>query len=267
MDQILLFGDSITEFAEQTPHGYSTVLRAGEPLPAKCQNWYSLRSTAIIVIIVLPVLASLLIMSFCHLISIKLQTHLLNNHQAYTRRLDVVNRGLSGYNTDMAVRVLDKVVPGNTDDKIRLLVIFFGANDSCFYTERNNQSVPLPEFRSNLIKIIRTITDNKSPRILLVTNPPIDERTQEIGDILRGLALRRTAENSKAYADAVRGVGKDMGIVVCDLWEAIMLRAGWKPNDELLPGCKLLPPNEVLDEVLSDGKSRPHESSRSIGLY
>jgi lysophospholipase L1-like esterase len=140
------------------------------------------------------------------------------------------------------------------------MTIFFGANDSCFATVRNNQCVPLPEFRSNLIKIISTFSGRKQPRIILITNPPIDERTQGALDRSKGYELRRTAEHTKLYADAVRNVGNDLGIAVVDLWTAIMLKAGWKPNSPTpLPGCTDVPPNPVLSEHLSDGtKSSTH---------
>ncbi|KAF2431757.1 SGNH hydrolase [Tothia fuscella] len=200
MDQIMLFGDSITEFAEG-PEGFASVLR-----------------------------------------------------YTYIRRLDVVNRGLSGYNTDMALRVLDKIIPLNMPDKIRILTLFFGANDSCFPTETNNQCVPLPQFRTNLIKIITTFQSRKNPRIILITNPPIDERSQRVLDNARGFDLRRTAENTKLYADAIRSVGKEFGFPVLDLWGEIMGRAGWKPGWQgPLPGSLDLPPNPVLAEYLTDG--------------
>jgi lysophospholipase L1-like esterase len=156
----------------------------------------------------------------------------------------------------MALRVLDRIVPTTSKDQIRLMTIFFGANDSCFPTESNNQCVPLPEFRSNLIKIVKTLSARKNPRIILITNPPIDERTQRVLDESKGYPLRRTAENTKLYADAIRNVGQDLGLVVCDLWGAIMDKAGWK-GEEKLPGCGDGPPNAVLAELLSDGNNHP----------
>jgi lysophospholipase L1-like esterase len=156
----------------------------------------------------------------------------------------------------MALRVLDQVIPTTSTDNIRLMTIFFGANDSCLTTEQNNQSVPLPEFRTNLIKIIRTIAARKNPKIIVITNPPIDERTQHLLDQAKGYGLRRTAEQTKLYADAIRNVGNDLGVAVVDLWTEIMLRAGWEPNSSgPLPGCSELPPNPVFADYLSDGKT------------
>ncbi|KIW00651.1 hypothetical protein, variant 1 [Verruconis gallopava] len=203
-DQFLLFGDSITEFAECHDGGYG--FAAG------------LRDS-------------------------------------YIRRLEVVNRGLSGYNTDMALRVISKAIPRPDEGRIRLMTVFFGANDSCFPTESNNQCVPLPEFRSNLIKIIRNpVVAAHNPRIILITNPPVDERKQYILDTAKGYPLRRTAENTMKYAEAIRNVGKSLNVPVVDIWTEIMLKAGWTPGQtEGLPGCRDVPPSDVLEEYLFDG--------------
>lgn len=135
------------------------------------------------------------------------------------------------------------------------MTIFFGANDSCFPTDNNNQCVPLPEFRSNLIKIIQNpIVSAHQPRIILITNPPVDERTQLALDLAEGYPMRRTAENTMRYAEAIRAVGKSLEIPVVDIWTEIMLKAGWTPESkEPLPGCRDVPPNPVLAEYLFDG--------------
>jgi lysophospholipase L1-like esterase len=162
----------------------------------------------------------------------------------------------SGYNTDMALRVISKAIPRPEEGRIRLMTIFFGANDSCFPTENNNQCVPLPDFRSNLIKIIRNpIVADHNARIILITNPPVDERTQYAMDKAKGYPMRRTAENTMRYAEAIKSVGKSLNVPVVDLWTEIMLKAGWRPGQtDRLPGCTDEPPNAVLHEYLFDGK-------------
>ena len=72
----------------------------------------------------------------------------------------------------------------------------------------------------------------------------------------------RTAENTKAYADAARTVGTELGITILDLWAVFMERAGWKEGKDgegeaskslPLPGSKKGPTNQVLGELLCDG--------------
>lgn len=48
------------------------------------------------------------------------------------RKCDVVNRGLSGYNTRWAKLVLPRIVPnhGASHPPIAAVIVFFGANDS-----------------------------------------------------------------------------------------------------------------------------------------
>lgn len=68
--------------------------------------------------------------------------------------------------------------------------------------------------------------------------------------------MRRTAENTMEYAEAIRRVGQSLKIPVVDIWTEIMLKAGWTPGSTApLPGCTEAGPNEVLDEYLFDGKT------------
>ena len=49
---------------------------------------------------------------------------------AYQRRVDVINRGYSGYNTRWALSIVDHLFPANTTSKVELATVFFGANDA-----------------------------------------------------------------------------------------------------------------------------------------
>jgi isoamyl acetate esterase len=88
---------------------------------------------------------------------------------------------------------------------------------------------------------------------MLICPPPVDERSQRAMDLTRGFDLRRSAENTKNYANAVKEVAADLGLAVCDLWTRFMEYAGWKPGDPL-PGREDIPPNPKLAELLSDGE-------------
>jgi hypothetical protein len=48
----------------------------------------------------------------------------------YGRRLDVINRGFSGYNTKFAVELLDDLFHDCTEANTPLVTVFFGANDA-----------------------------------------------------------------------------------------------------------------------------------------
>jgi lysophospholipase L1-like esterase len=49
---------------------------------------------------------------------------------AYQRRVDVITRGYSGYNTRWARQIMDDVFPSSCNTSILLTTIFFGANDA-----------------------------------------------------------------------------------------------------------------------------------------
>jgi hypothetical protein len=67
--------------------------------------------------------------------------------------------------------------------------------------------------------------------------------------------LRRTADTTAKYAEAVRQVGKDRGVQVCDVWTAMMKEAGWTAgNTDPLPGSEDADENAVLRRLFSDGK-------------
>ncbi|KAL3427949.1 GDSL-like Lipase/Acylhydrolase [Phlyctema vagabunda] len=172
----------------------------------------------------------------------------------YVRRWDVVNRGFSAYNTDHALQVLPKALPTSQQGNIKLLTIFFGANDANTFLEAG-QHVPLERYKSNLVSIINhTAVQVHSPKIILFTPPPVDEitllnRMKEIG--VDQEPRRQTV--TATYADAVREVGRETGNVVLDVWKLFMTKAGWRVGDYIFPGSEKAEKNEVLAELLYDG--------------
>ena len=92
-----------------------------------------------------------------------------------------------------------------------------------------------------------------TPRIILITPPPVNEYKLEESDLLKGLTdPRRTAENTKKYADATVEVAKELGIAVLDLWSIFMEKAGWKQGEPLI-GSKKVARSDFLDSLLIDG--------------
>ena len=102
------------------------------------------------------------------------------------------------------------------------------------------------------------LTGRPDLRIILITPPPVDERMLRANDsanIPGYNGLRRTADTTAKYAEAVRQVGKDRGVQVCDVWSAMMREAGWDANSTApLPGSESADENAVLRRFFSDGK-------------
>lgn len=91
-------------------------------------------------------------------------------------------------------------------------------------------------------------------QVILITPPPVDERLCLATDKTKDInVMRRTAENTARYAEAVRRVGKQLGLPVLDVWTAFMKTAGWKQGDKL-PGSSEIAQNEVLVRLMYDGK-------------
>ncbi|KAK0654143.1 Isoamyl acetate-hydrolyzing esterase 1-like protein [Lasiodiplodia hormozganensis] len=174
--------------------------------------------------------------------------------QLYARRLDVINRGFNGYNTTKALQVLPRLMPSPGEAKVRLMTVFLGANDACVKGGSSKQHVPLETYMQNL----RTICTHEcvkaqSPRLIIITPPPVNEYKMEPVDIMKGHnGLQRTAEHTRAYANAARKVGEELQLPVLDLWSIFMQKAGWVEG-EPLPGCRGVERNQLIEDLMYDG--------------
>ncbi|KAI9733734.1 MAG: hypothetical protein M1818_007148 [Claussenomyces sp. TS43310] len=178
----------------------------------------------------------------------------------YIRRYDVINRGLSGYNTSQALAVLPKIIPDPAFVQVAYLLILFGANDACLQSSPTRQHVHLETFSRNLRALIDhpQVTAHK-PRIILVTPPPIEETECEAVDAEKGYSLSRHVAVTAEYAQAVRDIGESAGdhVVVLDLWRTIMDEAVKQTDldktSPMLPGTRELGTNDYLKSIMPDG--------------
>lgn len=137
--------------------------------------------------------------------------------------------------------------------------IFFGANDACNHGGSSQQHVPLQTFRQNLFDILsHPLVLAHNPKIILITTPPVDEYQLKDDHRLDGRVDKgRSAENARAYAQAAKEVGEELiakgrQVAVCDLWSAMMARAGWT-GEVQLTGSLGVDRNPVFSEMLYDG--------------
>lgn len=155
----------------------------------------------------------------------------------YIRRLDVVNRGLSGFTAPMGLRALQKFLPANrgvTSPNIKLLTIFFGANDACQPGEL--QHVELQSYVDTLKAMIHyPLFQQQRARkthIIIITPPPYNEH--QCPEAPKGPFQRRAGATSQ-YARAAVQAGRAYGVHVLDLWTTIMRKVGW--NDSMGRDC------------------------------
>ncbi|KAH8554455.1 SGNH hydrolase-type esterase domain-containing protein [Umbelopsis sp. PMI_123] len=144
---------------------------------------------------------------------------------AYQRRADVLNRGFSGYTSRWALPIFKQLLPETLDEsqraKIRLMTVFFGANDAS--EPWGTQHVPIDEYADNLSKIVQGIQNYSSEtRVIVIAPPPLNEvqwkaRCEEGGGV-----LDRSNERAKAYSEAAKDVARKHNVPYIDLWTEIM---------------------------------------------
>ncbi|KAH7889242.1 SGNH hydrolase-type esterase domain-containing protein [Phlebopus sp. FC_14] len=142
----------------------------------------------------------------------------------YVRKLDVLNRGFSGYQTDWAIPVFEQVFAKQHEQhhvpKVQLLTIWYGANDAA--PPPSVQHVPRDRFKSNLCGLVNMVKSPASAyyspdtRIILITPPPVNTHQWE----------GRNFDETRSYADAVKEVGAEVGVPVADIWTEIFDAAG-----------------------------------------
>lgn len=142
--------------------------------------------------------------------------------------LPVVTHRWTGYNTNWGIPIFKQIMSGATkapSAKIRLVVIFFGANDASL--PFSMQHVPLAKYAQNLSDMVEMITDSSSSRyipdvkVVLVAPPPVNEVQWKERCEERGNPLDRSNELTKEYANAVKDVAKQHNVPVVDLWTEI----------------------------------------------
>ncbi|KAF6177144.1 hypothetical protein GIB67_025481 [Kingdonia uniflora] len=152
----------------------------------------------------------------------------------FSRMVDVVLRGYSGYNTRWALKMINHVFTGDITDAPLAVTVFFGANDASL-PDRSSafQHVSIVEYKQNLEDIV-TYLKKKWPTtlLLLITPPPIDEegrRRYPFGDNPSGLP-ERTNEAAGAYAKACISVSGECGVAVIDIWSKMQQIPNWEKS-------------------------------------
>ena len=146
----------------------------------------------------------------------------------YQRRADVLNRGFSGYNTNWFLK-LAATEYGNADlfdhENVKLVTIFFGANDASHHVKNERQHVPLQKYQSNLKEIVSLTRSNfgQDVKIIMISPPPVCHegrlrfQKSQYKEKATG-ELERTLELSGEYAQGAREMAKELNLPFLDLW-------------------------------------------------
>ncbi|XP_077477127.1 isoamyl acetate-hydrolyzing esterase 1 homolog [Stigmatopora argus] len=156
------------------------------------------------------------------------------------RKCDVVNRGLSGYNSRWGRIILPRMLNQEDAGTIAAVTVFFGANDCALKDENPQQHVPLDEYSNNL-KIISSylhavgVTPGK---VIFITPPAIHEAAWEKSCKQKGFSLNRLNSVAGQYAQACVQVADQCGSDVLDLW-TLMTNGGQDFTGYLSDGLHL----------------------------
>ncbi|CAH8874327.1 unnamed protein product [Trichobilharzia szidati] len=146
----------------------------------------------------------------------------------FVRRVDVIGRGFSGYNTRMCKAVLPLLYPNKDSLKdCVFFTIFLGANDACLSQQ---QHVPIEEYKRNLQWMIKYLNQMELPvdHILLISLPPVDENKWGVTERAEGLPLTRKLVNYANYAIACEEVSKLNQVNHINLFEAMINQKDWE---------------------------------------
>ncbi|KAI8357180.1 SGNH hydrolase-type esterase domain-containing protein [Mortierella sp. GBAus27b] len=180
---------------------------------------------------------------------------------AYQRRLDVINRGFSGYTSDQGIHLLPQLLPRKEQQqerspKIQFLTICFGANDAVL--ESSPQHVPLERYKENLREMIGMVHDPSQPtyspetRIILICPPPVDIPLWTARCESENKRMDKNKDSTERYSKACLEIGQEYQsknsqqpprhhqLHVIDAWTLVAEQLGKGPlTDYLIDGVHL----------------------------
>ncbi|KAK9831113.1 hypothetical protein WJX74_003688 [Apatococcus lobatus] len=143
---------------------------------------------------------------------------------AYSRRVDVINRGFSGYNSRWAEPLLARALQHRETAPI-FLSIWLGANDAALPDRLAAfQHIPVDEYQTILQQMVKDARAGGAKSILLITPPPVDDAARvTYNQQAEGLSEassqpERTNASTEQYAAACKAAGKAAGTPVLDMF-------------------------------------------------
>lgn len=169
-------------------------------------------------------------------------------YEAFERKIDILNRGFSGFTTYEAVQMSD--VFSQFGDNVKYITIFFGANDAAMKT--SIQHVPLnlyEEYLNLIVSKAESICPNA--KIIIISPPPVvDEKWVEYCQMKypSSPVSIRTCDVTRMYSDVAVRVASTRGLRVIDTFK---LMDNTEKESFFCDGLHLSPRgNEVLAEAL-----------------
>jgi lysophospholipase L1-like esterase len=130
-------------------------------------------------------------------------------------KLKMINSGVGGNNTRQGLKRFTKDV---LNFKPAIAIIFFGMNDAV----NDHNSVPLPEFKKNIAKMIDLSKKNNVKTILVTVHPIMETKLyQRHKDNLQKFYLNRGGANKiiASYNQAIRELAKENQVPLVDFYQ------------------------------------------------
>ncbi|RVD87376.1 uncharacterized protein DFL_001612 [Arthrobotrys flagrans] len=166
----------------------------------------------------------------------------------FSGKFQIIERGFHGYNTANARFIANDVIPPTGSNDIKLLVLWFGANDAILPTAPQSQYIPIDKYKQNLNALIKSPNFQghltRGAKVIIVSPPPFNEH--------QGGTAGRLAKETRKYVEAAGQVAKDGGYEFLDLWSDFMKFAGWEEGDPLLGDINVAS-SKKLDSLLASG--------------
>ncbi|KAK9470506.1 SGNH hydrolase-type esterase domain-containing protein [Dipodascopsis tothii] len=167
----------------------------------------------------------------------------------YARKLDIVQRGFRGYNSDHAVEMVGDIIANENAGagKVKLMYVFFGSNDASALP--SPQHVPKERYQANLRKIVAAIraADIKP---IIVGPGAFNIHQWKVG---RPWAVeQRTQALAREYSYAARDVAAELSVPFIGLWDLLMASVGWREGEPIM-GDIAVAEDAPLAAVLTDG--------------
>lgn len=165
---------------------------------------------------------------------------------AYIRKVDVLNRGFSGYNTDHGRVILPKILQiENTDNsRVKFMTIFLGTNDAL----NTVQHVPIERYRDNLVSMVKEVLRHDI-KVILIGPGLHDPNLCRIERAKKGEPLEKnltSCANNKVYSETMRSVAVKFNVPFIDLWTSFQEWGGWSE-------MQLINETAHLGDLLVDG--------------
>lgn len=143
----------------------------------------------------------------------------------YRRRMDVVHRGYAGYNSDQALKIARALLLREHDavsdtQKFKLAIVYFGTNDCRRTTPETGymEGVPIDRFEANMAKVADLFVE-RDIKLILVTPGIHDDVLWDVaspGELSSG--TYRTNARAKHYGDVLKSIAAARNVPLIDMY-------------------------------------------------